>query len=71
MVKLHGTSIDLDDNSVQDLRDDLINKKQIIKKDDEYFWTIKSRNDLIKAIARLNRSCNNSFWKFYYSFFKW
>ncbi|MCD4771455.1 hypothetical protein K8R30_03500 [archaeon] len=71
MAKLHGTDVNLDDPLAQGLRNSLIEKKHIIKKDDEYFWTMKSMKDLEKAIRRLNRSLNNPLWKFYYSFFKW
>jgi len=71
MAKLNGTDVDLDDELAVGIRDNLLRKGHIVKRDDEYFWTMKNFKDLERSLIRLKRSCYNPFWKFYYSFFKW
>jgi len=71
MAKLHGTDVDLDNELMVGLRDCLLGRREIIKRNGEYFYTIKHIQHLDRSFRRLRRCDNNSFWKFYYSFFNW
>ena len=69
MVKLNGEELSCKEDEPPII--DLIKMGHLVKKNGEYFQTIKSMIDLNKAMTRLRRSINNPLWKFYYSFFKW
>jgi len=62
MANLNGTDVNLDDELMVSLRDHLIKKGHLVKRDGEYFYTIKHFQDLDKAFRRLQRSFNNPFW---------
>lgn len=69
MIKINGKEYDIEEDAI--LIQNLVEKKDIKKIGDEYFWTKKAMKDLVKSITRLRRSLNNPLWKFYYSFFEW
>lgn len=69
MIKINSKEYNLEEDDY--LIRSLIEKGDLIKRGDGYFWTEKSIRKTIKSSIRLIRSINSPLWRFYYSFFDW
>lgn len=66
MIKINGKELNIAEEDY--LIKSLVERKELVKKNNKYFWTKKALEDQIKDAIKIKRCVSNPLWKVYYYF---